>query len=164
MHLSVKLIDAIWLLQLIISSPLINSVQNVMLYFYMRNGSMIVNLENCHSYGGNKCNGWVSWKAWRPYYCSCAIAWNSNIKGKIIKMYMSRYKALYHLKFKVCLLSITWSMMRYVTTTLREEPSQVNVILHQKLSAAKLSAVCTLYKQWLATSGCNCGLETTVKI
>ncbi len=32
-------------------------------------------------------------------------------------------------------------------STLREEPSQINVILQQKLSAAKLSAVCTVYKQ-----------------
>ncbi len=31
--------------------------------------------------------------------------------------------------------------------TLREEPSQINVILQQKMSAAKLSAVCTVYKQ-----------------
>ncbi len=41
----------------------------------------------------------------------------------------------------------------YTTTlkhpTLREEPSQINVILQQKLLAAKLSAVCTVYKQWL---------------
>ncbi len=29
--------------------------------------------------------------------------------------------------------------------TLREEPSQINVILQQKLPAAKLSAVCTVY-------------------
>ncbi len=31
--------------------------------------------------------------------------------------------------------------------TLREVPSQINVILEQKLSAAKLSTVCTVYKQ-----------------
>ncbi len=30
---------------------------------------------------------------------------------------------------------------------LREEPSQINVILQQKLLAAKLNAVCTVYKQ-----------------
>ncbi len=48
-------------------------------------------------------------------------------------------------------------------TALREEPSQISVILQQKLLAAKLSTVCTVYKQWLATSGCNCGLRTDVK-
>ncbi len=32
-------------------------------------------------------------------------------------------------------------------TTLREEPNQINVILQKKLPAAKLSAVCTVYKQ-----------------
>ncbi len=31
----------------------------------------------------------------------------------------------------------------------REEPSQINVILQQKLLAVKLSTICTLYKQWL---------------
>ncbi len=31
--------------------------------------------------------------------------------------------------------------------TLREEPSQINVILQQKVLAAKLRAVCTVYKQ-----------------
>ncbi len=31
--------------------------------------------------------------------------------------------------------------------TLREEPSQINVILQQKLQAAKLSTVCTIHKQ-----------------
>ncbi len=30
---------------------------------------------------------------------------------------------------------------------LRKEPSQINVILQQKLLAAKLNAVCTVYKQ-----------------
>ncbi len=35
----------------------------------------------------------------------------------------------------------------YTKVTLREEPSQINVILQQKLLAAKLSAVCTVYKQ-----------------
>ncbi len=32
-------------------------------------------------------------------------------------------------------------------TTLREEPSQINVILQQKVLVAKFSAVCTVYKQ-----------------
>ncbi len=32
-------------------------------------------------------------------------------------------------------------------STLREEPSQINVILQQKLTAVKLSAVCTVHKQ-----------------
>ncbi len=31
--------------------------------------------------------------------------------------------------------------------TLREKSSQINVILQQKLPAAKMSAVCTVYKQ-----------------
>ncbi len=31
--------------------------------------------------------------------------------------------------------------------TLREEPSQINVVLQQKLLVAKLSAVCTVYKE-----------------
>ncbi len=30
---------------------------------------------------------------------------------------------------------------------LREKPSQINVILQQKLPAGKLSAICTVYKQ-----------------
>ncbi len=34
-------------------------------------------------------------------------------------------------------------------STLREEPSQINIILQYKLLAAKLRAVCTVYKQWL---------------
>ncbi len=29
--------------------------------------------------------------------------------------------------------------------------------------AARFSAICTVYKQWLATSGLNCGLEIAVK-
>ncbi len=33
------------------------------------------------------------------------------------------------------------------TITLREEPSQINVILQQKLLAAKLITVCIVYKQ-----------------
>ncbi len=33
--------------------------------------------------------------------------------------------------------------------TLREEPNQINVILQQKLPAAKLSTVCSVYKQLL---------------
>ncbi len=38
----------------------------------------------------------------------------------------------------------------YITNgTLREEPNQINVILQQQLPAAKLSAVCTVYKQLL---------------
>ncbi len=36
--------------------------------------------------------------------------------------------------------------MEYIRYTLREEPSQINAILQQKLPAAKLSAVCTVYK------------------
>ncbi len=32
-------------------------------------------------------------------------------------------------------------------STLKEEPSQINVILQQKLLAAKMSAVCIVYKQ-----------------
>ncbi len=45
--------------------------------------------------------------------------------------------------------------------TLKEEPSQINVILQQKLPTAKLSTVCAVYK--LASSGCNHGLRTAVK-
>ncbi len=48
-------------------------------------------------------------------------------------------------------------------TTLRQEPIPINAILQQKLPAAKLSAVSTVNKQWLVTSGCNCGLRTAVK-
>ncbi len=44
----------------------------------------------------------------------------------------------------------------FMIITLREEPNQINVIWQPKLPAAKLSPVCTVYKQWLATSGCNC--------
>ncbi len=50
-----------------------------------------------------------------------------------------------------------------ISCTHWEEPSQTNVILQQKLPAVKLSSVCTVYKQWLPTSGCNCGLRTTVQ-
>ncbi len=32
-----------------------------------------------------------------------------------------------------------------MSSTLREDPSQINVILEQKLPAAKLSAVCSVY-------------------
>ncbi len=46
-----------------------------------------------------------------------------------------------------------------VSSALREEPSQISVIL----PAAKLTAVCTVYEQWLAISGCNYGLKTAVK-
>ncbi len=35
----------------------------------------------------------------------------------------------------------------FQVSTLREEPRQINVILQQKLLAAKLSAICTIYKQ-----------------
>ncbi len=52
---------------------------------------------------------------------------------------------------------------RFNTATHREEPSQINVSLQEKLLAAKLSAVCTVYKQWLMTFGCNCGFRTAVK-
>ncbi len=38
-------------------------------------------------------------------------------------------------------------------SALREEHSQINVILQQKLPAAKLSAVCTVYKQWVYIVG-----------
>ncbi len=51
----------------------------------------------------------------------------------------------------------------HVITTLREEHIQIIVILQQKLPAAILSAVCTIYKQWLVTSGCKYGLRITVK-
>ncbi len=36
-------------------------------------------------------------------------------------------------------------------------------MLQQKLLTTKLSAVCTVYKQWFANSGYNCGLRTAVK-
>ncbi len=41
----------------------------------------------------------------------------------------------------------SYLIIEYVVPTLREEPSQINVILQQKLPAAKLCAVCTVYKQ-----------------
>ncbi len=40
--------------------------------------------------------------------------------------------------------------------TLREETSQINIILQQKLPAVKLSVVCTVYKQWLYVVGNLC--------
>ncbi len=39
-------------------------------------------------------------------------------------------------------------MFWHLDRTLREEASQINVNLQQVLPAAKLSAVCTVYKQW----------------
>ncbi len=45
-----------------------------------------------------------------------------------------------------------WCIMRNTYNScrsLRQEPSQINVILQQKLPTAKLSAVCIVYKQWL---------------
>ncbi len=45
----------------------------------------------------------------------------------------------------------------------KKEPSWMNVILQQKRPLPKFSTVCTVYKKWLATSNCNCGLRTTVK-
>ncbi len=52
------------------------------------------------------------------------------------------------------------------TSTLRVDPSQINVILQQKLPAAKLSTVCT-EKKWLCLycylAGCNCGFKNRCK-
>ncbi len=51
-------------------------------------------------------------------------------------------------------------------SALREEHRQIYVIFQKKLPAAKLSAVCTVYKQWVyivATFGYNCGLKATIK-
>ncbi len=49
------------------------------------------------------------------------------------------------------------------TFTLRGEPSEINVNLQQKLPAAKLSVVCTVYKQWLYVIG-DLWLQLELKI
>ncbi len=47
--------------------------------------------------------------------------------------------------------------------SLREEPSQINVILQHELPAAHFTEVCTVYKHRLTTFGCNSSLRTAVK-
>ncbi len=67
------------------------------------------------------------------------------------------------------ILSLNWLLQQLFRVLLpillySEKSLDRSVILQQKLPAAKLSPVCTVYKQWLVTSGSNCGLRSTVKI
>ncbi len=92
---------------------------------------------------------WILWLVYHNCLSTILVLWGVCVLTSLGKITMWFSSTIVPLYFPFC-------------HTLREEPSQIDVILQQKQSTEKLRAVCTVYKMWLATYGCNCGLRTTI--